>query len=104
MRDQLYIALDLIGRFPPSIAFSAAEQIVAGVVPLIQKPDIVRQVLRWLNSSVWFDFDSLQFANRVDDHLLNIPRHRRTPRGGENYFPDCRRVHSGWAQTTGYNR
>ena len=42
MRDQLYIALDLIGRLPPSIAFSAAEQIVSGVVPLIQTPDIVR--------------------------------------------------------------
>ena len=42
MRDQLYIALDLIGRLPSSIAFSAAEQIVSGVVPLIQTPDIVR--------------------------------------------------------------
>ena len=42
MRDQLYIALDLIGRLPSSIAFSAAEQIVSGVVPLIQTPDIIR--------------------------------------------------------------
>jgi len=44
MRDQLYIALDLIGRLPSSIAFSAAEQIVSGIVPLIQTPNIVRQV------------------------------------------------------------
>lgn len=42
MRDQLYIALDLIGRLPPSTAFSAAEQVVSGIVPLIQTPDIVR--------------------------------------------------------------
>lgn len=104
MRDQLYIALDLIGRFPPSIAFSAAEQIVTGVVPLIQKPDIVRQVLRLLNSRVWSDFDSLQFANRVDDYLLDIPWYRHTSRGGENYLPDRRRLRSRWTKTTGHNR
>lgn len=46
MRDQLYIALDLIGRLPSSIAFSAAEQIVSGVIPLIQTPDIIRYILR----------------------------------------------------------
>jgi len=47
MRDQLYIALDLIGRLPPSIAFSAAEQIVSGVVPLIQTQEIVSSQTEW---------------------------------------------------------
>lgn len=51
MRDQFYIALDLIGRLPLSIALSAAEQIVSGVVPLIQTPEIVRQVRSIIDQS-----------------------------------------------------
>jgi len=47
MRDQLYIALDLIGRLPLSIAFSAADHIVSGIVPLIQAPDIVSSQTEW---------------------------------------------------------
>lgn len=42
MRDQVFVALDLIGRLPPTTSFSVAEQIMTGLLQIIQDRELIR--------------------------------------------------------------
>lgn len=43
MRDQLYVALDALGGLPPLVLNAVAEQVVAGLVMVVQRyRDIIR--------------------------------------------------------------
>jgi hypothetical protein len=51
MRDQLYVALDALGGLPPRVLNAVAEQVLAGLVLVVQRcRDIIRSVLlgQWL--------------------------------------------------------
>jgi hypothetical protein len=46
MRDQLYVALDALGGLPPQVLNAVAEQVLAGLVLVVQRcRDIIRLVL-----------------------------------------------------------
>ncbi|CDO70750.1 hypothetical protein BN946_scf184798.g65 [Trametes cinnabarina] len=48
LRDQVYLAFDLLARLPPTVASSVAEQVVAGLSLILQQhPDIVRSQTEW---------------------------------------------------------
>ncbi|KIK63700.1 hypothetical protein GYMLUDRAFT_221940 [Collybiopsis luxurians FD-317 M1] len=48
LRDQIYVSLDLLSGLPPDVAASVAEQIVVGVIYLVQKHrDIIRSQTEW---------------------------------------------------------
>ncbi|KAH9901236.1 Sec7-domain-containing protein [Cubamyces lactineus] len=48
LRDQIYLAFDLLARLPPTVAGSVAEQVVAGLMLILQQhPDIVRSQTEW---------------------------------------------------------
>ncbi|KAI9064275.1 Sec7-domain-containing protein [Trametes sanguinea] len=48
LRDQVYLAFDLLARLPPTVASSVAEQVVAGLSMILQQhPDIVRSQTEW---------------------------------------------------------
>ncbi|KII88730.1 hypothetical protein PLICRDRAFT_41948 [Plicaturopsis crispa FD-325 SS-3] len=48
LRDQIYVSFDLLSGLPPSVANSAAEQIVSGVILLVQKhQDIISSQTEW---------------------------------------------------------
>jgi brefeldin A-resistance guanine nucleotide exchange factor 1 len=42
MRDQVYVAFDLVGRLPSVTAFSVAEQIMSGLAQIIQGREIIK--------------------------------------------------------------
>lgn len=43
MRDQLYVALDALGGLPPQVLNAVAEQVLAGLVLVVQRrQDIIR--------------------------------------------------------------
>lgn len=45
MRDQLYVALDALGGLPPRVLNAVAEQVLAGLVLVVQRrQDIIRLV------------------------------------------------------------
>ncbi|RDB21501.1 hypothetical protein Hypma_011417 [Hypsizygus marmoreus] len=48
LRDQIYVSFDLLSGLPPSIASSVGEQVIAGVILIIQKHrDIVSSQTEW---------------------------------------------------------
>ncbi|KAJ7093181.1 hypothetical protein C8R44DRAFT_835540 [Mycena epipterygia] len=48
LRDQIYVSLDILSCLPPSVATSVAEQIVAGVLLLVQNhKDIISSQTEW---------------------------------------------------------
>ncbi|KAJ6547119.1 Sec7-domain-containing protein [Mycena capillaripes] len=48
LRDQIYISFDLLSCLPPSVATSVAEQVVAGVLLLVQNhKDIISSQTEW---------------------------------------------------------
>ncbi|KAL4268665.1 SEC7 domain-containing protein [Pleurotus pulmonarius] len=48
LRDQVYVSFDLLAGLPTNVANSVAEQVVSGVVLLIQKyPEVVRSQTEW---------------------------------------------------------
>ncbi|KAG5650374.1 hypothetical protein H0H81_012461 [Sphagnurus paluster] len=48
LRDQIYVSFDLLSGLPPAIASSVGEQVIAGVVLIIQKHrDIIRSQTEW---------------------------------------------------------
>ncbi|KAK7023901.1 SEC7 domain-containing protein [Favolaschia claudopus] len=48
LRDQIYVSFDLLSCLPPSVANSVAEQIVAGVLLLVQThQEIIRSQTEW---------------------------------------------------------
>jgi brefeldin A-resistance guanine nucleotide exchange factor 1 len=56
LRDQVYVSFDLLSGLPPPIASSVGEQVVAGLILIIQKHrDIIRSVLWQLFVSFFSD-------------------------------------------------
>ncbi|KAJ3741888.1 hypothetical protein DFH05DRAFT_1503047 [Lentinula detonsa] len=48
LRDQIYVSLDLLSGLPPDLASSVAEQIVVGVILLVQKyREIIKSQTEW---------------------------------------------------------
>ncbi|THH10280.1 hypothetical protein EW145_g1429 [Phellinidium pouzarii] len=48
LRDQLYVSLDLLGNLPPSVTTSVGEQVIAGLVQLVQTHrEIIRSQTEW---------------------------------------------------------
>ncbi|KAH9484177.1 hypothetical protein JR316_0003657 [Psilocybe cubensis] len=48
LRDQVYVAFDLLGGLPPSISNLVGEQVIAGLILVIQKhKDIIRSQTEW---------------------------------------------------------
>ncbi|KDQ60619.1 hypothetical protein JAAARDRAFT_172637 [Jaapia argillacea MUCL 33604] len=48
LRDQVYVSFDLLGSLPPAVAGSVGEQIVSGLVLVLQdSPDIVSSQTEW---------------------------------------------------------
>ncbi|KIJ34647.1 hypothetical protein M422DRAFT_782793 [Sphaerobolus stellatus SS14] len=48
MRDQLYLALDVVGSLPPSVLNGVAEQVVAGVILIVQRyRRMIRSQTEW---------------------------------------------------------
>ncbi|KAF8498362.1 Sec7-domain-containing protein [Gautieria morchelliformis] len=48
MRDQLYVALDALGGLPPQVLNAVAEQVLAGLVLVVQRcRDIIRSQTEW---------------------------------------------------------
>ncbi|KAJ3778565.1 hypothetical protein FB446DRAFT_840732 [Lentinula raphanica] len=48
LRDQIYVSLDLLAGLPPDTAASVAEQIVVGVITLVQKyREIIKSQTEW---------------------------------------------------------
>lgn len=46
MRDQLYVALDVLGGLPSQVLNAVAEQVLAGLVLFVQRcRDVIRSVL-----------------------------------------------------------
>ncbi|KAF8163113.1 Sec7-like domain is implicated in guanine nucleotide exchange function [Crassisporium funariophilum] len=47
-RDQIYVAFDLLAGLPPTVANSVGEQVIAGLILVIQKyKDIIRSQTEW---------------------------------------------------------
>ncbi|EAU88400.2 Sec7 domain-containing protein [Coprinopsis cinerea okayama7 len=48
LRDQIYVSLDLLARIHPSVSSSVGDQVVAGLIVIMQKhPNIVRSQTEW---------------------------------------------------------
>ncbi|KAF5386877.1 hypothetical protein D9615_001681 [Tricholomella constricta] len=47
LRDQIYVSFDLLSGLPPNIASSVGEQVVSGVILIIQDRDIISSQTEW---------------------------------------------------------
>ena len=64
LRDQIYVSFDLISGLPQSVVSSVGEQVVAGVILIVQKHrDIIRSLFYHAYSSFHFPNFELEFSD-----------------------------------------
>jgi hypothetical protein len=88
MRDQLYVALDALGGLPPQVLNAVAEQVVAGLVMVVERcRDIIRYSPLLIKIAVWLkDFWPTQFSNGMGSHFFPHAEDDFTPRSEQAVF------------------